>query len=450
MKGKKIYILLGILVLGLTLLAVLGKKGILKSGKGIAVAADTVKSRNIVESVTASGKIYPVSEVKVSPDVSGEITELYVEEGQAVTKGQLLARIDQSLYTGAVTRANANVNQSQSGVNQSQANVSNMKAQIAQLQVQLDAAQDNYNRNQKLYSEKVISEAEFENFSNALKTARAALSASQASLTAAKENLNSVKYNVDNARAGLSDAAQSMRRTNIYAPSSGIVSKLNVKQGERVVGTAQMAGTEMLRISDMSKMKVEVEIGEIDIQKIRIGDSAWIEVDAYSKKKFYGFVTKIAESNTTAGSMTMSSSDQVSNYTVSIEISQDSYESVIDSNRKFPFRPGMSAQVEILTEHHDNVIAAPLASVTTRDLDSLSEDADSELKEYIFVVNKKDNTLTLTEVTTGVQDNTFIEITKGIQAGDIIVSAPYSAITLKLKDKDKVNIVSRKELYEKE
>jgi HlyD family secretion protein len=440
MKGAKLYIFLGLIVAGLVALGIANRKGWIGGKKGIKIAVDTIKTKNIIEAVSASGKIYPVAEVKVSPDISGEIVNLYVSEGDVVTKGQLLAKVDQSLYTNTVSRANASVNQSKSAVAQ-------LRAQLAQLQIQVNQAKLTYDRNLKLYNEKVISAAEFE-------VAQTALKAAQANVRAAEESLSGASYNVDGAVAGLNDASQSIRRTNIYAPASGIVTRLNVKQGERVVGTAQMAGTEMMRIADMSRMKVEVEIGENDIQKIRLGDTAIIEVDAYTRRKFRGLVSKIAESNTSSAAAAALNSDQVSNYTVSIEIDKETYLDLMDNNRRFPFRPGMSASVEILTEHHNNVLAAPIVSVTTRDLDSNDneENIDDILKEYVFVIQKVKNKeqVKLIEVKTGVQDNNSIEILSGAKAGDVIVSAPYSAITLKLKDSDMVQIVPKKELFAKE
>jgi HlyD family secretion protein len=433
MKNKALYWLIGLLAVGLLVAAILAKKGIIGKKSGVKVAIEKAAAHDIIESVNASGKIYPVSEVKVSPDISGEVIELLVEEGQQVQRGQLIARIDQSLYTSNVTRANAAVNQSKAGV-------ANAKAQLLQLNAQLAQARSNYERNLKLYNEKVISAQEFE-------TAQAAFKSLQANLEAAKQTINSSKYNVDGAVAGLSEANQNIKRANIFAPSTGIVSKLNTKQGERVVGTAQMAGTEMLRIADMSKMKVEVEIGENDIQKIALGDTAIIEVDAYTKRKFKGLVTKVAQSNST-GALQAASSDQVSNYTVSIEIEPNSYSDLV-SNTQFPFRPGMSASVEILTQHNYDVLSVPINAVTTRDLDSTGESLDETIQEYVFVVDKTNKAI-LTPVSTNIQDNKYIEITKGLAGGEQIICAPYAQVANKLKDKDVVEIVEKKTLFEKE
>ncbi len=441
MSKKVIYILLGVIVGGILLAAIGAKKGWFGGPEATKVAVEEVKPRNLVETVGASGKLYPVVEVKVSPDISGEVVELYVEEGQTVQKGQLLARIDASLYTSNVVRANAQVNQSRAGV-------TNAKAQLAQLATQLDQAKSNFLRNQKLYTEKVISAIEFEQAQTAYKSA-------QASIDAARSTIQSSQYNVESSVAGLTEANQNIRRANLYAPVSGIVSKLNVKQGERVVGTAQMAGTEMLRIADMSVMKVEVEIGENDIQKIHLGDTANIEIDAYPKRKFKGLVTKTAQSNT-ASAMQAASSDQVSNYTVSIEMDANSYVDLLTPGSSFPFRPGMSASVEILTKHIYDALCVPINAVTTRDLDSSSSknknasaSAETELKEYVFVVSK-DNKTELKEVTTSIQDNEYITIDKGVVAGEKVIFAPYSQVANKLKNKQAVTIVKKEELFEVE
>jgi HlyD family secretion protein len=433
--SKTVKWILGLSVLLVSTIAALKAGGVIGKSKLTQVAIDTVGTRTIVESVSASGKLYPVAEVKVSPDISGEILELFVAEGQRVQKGQLLARIDASLYQNSVTRANAMVQQSKSGT-------ASAIAQVKQLEMQMQQAKISYDRSAKLYKDNVISAAEFE-------TAEAAYKNVMASIATSKENINSTRYNTESAVAGLAEANQNIKRTNLYAPSSGIISRLNVKQGERVVGTAQMAGTEMLRIADMTLMKVDVEIGENDIQKINIGDTAIIEVDAYTKRKFKGFVSKIAQSNTASlAAQASGSSDQVANYTVSIEVDAASYQDLV-SPTKFPFRPGMSASVEILTKHKVGIIAVPINAVTTRDVDSnnKAEDASDDYKEYVFVLGA-DKKVSLREVATDVQDNTYIEITKGLKQGEKVITAPYSAIATKLKDKQQVEVVAKDQLFE--
>jgi HlyD family secretion protein len=420
-------------------LAALKFTGVIGKQRLTKVAVEKVGRRTIVQTVSASGKLYPVEEVKVSPDISGEVLELYVQEGQKVQRGQLLARIDASLYQSNVTRANAQVNQSKSST-------ANAQAQLKQLEVQLQGAKATFDRNQKLYNDKVISAAEYEVALTSYKTIAANIAAS-------REAIQGTRFTTDGAVASLQEANQNIRRANVYAPMSGIVSKLNIKQGERVVGTAQMAGTEMLRIANMTLMKVDVEVGENDIQKISIGDTAIVEADAYSNRKFRGYVSKIAQSNTTSLA-SAASTDQVANYTVSIELDPTSYSDLV-SDTKFPFRPGMSASVEILTEHKFDILAVPINAVTTRDLDtSKNEDkpqdnSDEGFKEYVFVVDSTKK-LRIVQVQSSVQDDAYIELLSGVSEGQQIVVAPYSAIATKLKDKQMVEIVKRSELFEKE
>ncbi len=437
----------GILIkLGIALVVIAGaligmkKAGIIGGDNYTKVAVDTVQMRNIVETVNASGKIYPVTEVKISPDISGEILELYVQEGDRVSKGQLLAKVDASLYTNNVTRANAQVNQSRSGV-------ANAKAQLAQLNVQLAQARASLNRSKKLFAEKVISAAEME---QALTTFRSA----EANNKVAIEAINGNNYTVESAVASLNEANQNIRRASIYAPMSGVITKMNIKKGERVVGTAQMAGTEIMTIADISLMKLDVEVGENDIQKINIADTALIEVDAYSKRKFKGKVFKITQSNaSTLAAASNSLTSAATNYIVSVEIDPLSYMDLVGSGQKFPFRPGMSASAEILTKHHNNVICVPINAVTTRDLDSTESSsqtaADNDFKEYVFVLNKEKK-VALREVKTDIQDNEYIEILSGLQTNEQIVVAPYSAIASKLQDSAHVQVVKKKELFEKE
>jgi HlyD family secretion protein len=436
MKKNKKWIWIGIVVLGLVTLGILKRTGKLFGEKPTMVAVEEVKQHNLIESVGSSGKIYPLIEVKVSPDISGEVQELYVQEGDEVKKGQLLARIDASLYTNSVTRANA-------GVNQSKAGVDNAKAQLNQLNTQLAQARNNFERSQKLYNEKVISASEFEQAQTAFKSA-------QATIETARTSISSSNYNVESSMAALSEANQNIRRANIYAPISGTVTKLNVKRGERVVGTAQMAGTEMMRISDMSVMKVDVEIGENDITKIKIGDTTNIEIDAFKNRKFKGLVIKTAQSSTGNALSAVSSSDQVSNYTVSIEMDRNSYLDLLSNKNATPFRPGMSASVDILTKHVNNVLCVPINAVTTRDMDTNQTEnnnvVDNQIKEYVFVVNAANET-DLVEIKTGVQDIQYFEIISGLKGGEKVIFAPYSEVANKLKKKQKVKIVDKKELF---
>jgi len=325
--------------------------------------------------------------------------------------------------------------------------VFNASALTMQAKAQLDQATSTYQRNKGLYEDKVISAMEFE-------TADAAYKTAQANYKAALENIKGNEYGVASAQANVTEAVQNLHKTTIYSPMKGIVSKLFIKKGERVVGTAQMAGTEIMRVADMSKMKVDVEVGENDIQKVKFGDTANIEVEAYPNRTFKGQVVQISQSSTATGLQQSISSltDQVTNYTVSVELLPDSYKDLIAvDKRHFPFRPGMSASVEILTKHQLQVLAVPINAVTTREEDELGADnvvKDDKIKEYVFVVNDK-NTTVLKQVTTSVQDNTYIQILTGLSEGEKIVVAPFSAIARTLKKDMKVKIVPKKELFDK-
>jgi HlyD family secretion protein len=440
MSQKRIYWIIGITLLLLALAIVLKKAGVIGEDHTVKVAVEEVGKHDIVETVTASGKIYPVSEVKISPDVSGEVIDLYVEEGDSVTKGQVLATINATIYQSMVNKANAQLNQTRSSV-------FNASALTMQAKAQLDQATSTYQRNKGLYEDKVISAMEFE-------TADAAYKTAQANYKAALENIKGNEYGVASAQANVTEAVQNLHKTTIYSPMKGIVSKLFIKKGERVVGTAQMAGTEIMRVADMSKMKVDVEVGENDIQKVKFGDTANIEVEAYPNRTFKGQVVQISQSSTATGLQQSISSltDQVTNYTVSVELLPDSYKDLIAvDKRHFPFRPGMSASVEILTKHQLQVLAVPINAVTTREEEELGADnvvKDDKIKEYVFVVNDK-NTTVLKQVTTSVQDNTYIQIRSGLSEGEKIIVAPFSAIARTLKKDMKVKIVPKKELFDK-
>ena len=440
MSQKRIYWIIGITLLLLVFAIVLQKTGVIGEDHTVKVAVEEVGKHDIVETVTASGKIYPVSEVKISPDVSGEVIDLYVEEGDSVKKGQVLANINATIYQSMVNKANAQLNQTRSSV-------FNASALTMQAKAQLDQATSTYQRNKGLYEDKVISAMEFE-------TADAAYKTAQANYKAALENIKGNEYGVASAQANVTEAVQNLHKTTIYSPMKGIVSKLFIKKGERVVGTAQMAGTEIMRVADMSKMKVDVEVGENDIQKVKFGDTANIEVEAYPNRTFKGQVVQISQSSTATGLQQSISSltDQVTNYTVSVELLPDSYKDLIAvDKRHFPFRPGMSASVEILTKHQLQVLAVPINAVTTREEEELGADnvvKDDKIKEYVFVVNDK-NTTVLKQVTTSVQDNTYIQILTGLSEGEKIVVAPFSAIARTLKKDMKVKIVPKKELFDK-
>lgn len=438
MTKKLTYWLVGLLIGLMVVLIILQKTGLLGEDRSTKVAIELAGPHDIIETVSASGKIYPVSEVKISPDVSGEIMDLFVEEGDSVKKGQVLASINATIYKSMVNKANAQLNQTRSSV-------SNAAALSMQAKAQLDQAEAAFQRNKELFEDKVISAMEFESAAAAYKTAKA-------NYNAMLENIKGNKFGVASAQANVSEAVQTLRKTTIYAPMNGIISKLFIRKGERVVGTAQMAGTEMLRVADMSKMKVDVEVGENDIQKVKYGDTASIEVEAYPNRKFKGVVVKISQSSTATGLQQSISSmtDQVTNYTVSIELLPASYQDLLQiDKRHFPFRPGMSASVEIQTKYQRQVLAVPINAVTTREEeeDSLAVKSD-QIKEFVFVVNESGKT-SLKEVSTGVQDNQYIQILSGIKANEKVIIAPFSAIARTLKKDVKVKIVPKKELFDK-
>ncbi|WP_143308233.1 efflux RND transporter periplasmic adaptor subunit [Chitinophaga vietnamensis] len=457
MKKKTLYWLIGILGSLVILLLVLKASGVIGKEEAISVATDKASRKNITEIVTASGKIYPEVEVKVSSDVSGEITDLLVLEGDSVQKGQVLARIYADIYGSMVDKAAASVSQSQ-------AQLANTAAALNSYKARLDQNKAAYERNKTLYTQKVISKAEFE-------TSEGTYLASLADYNAAIQQINSNKYAVASAQANLTEANKNLGRTTITAPMSGIISLLSVKKGERVVGTAQMTGTEMLRIANMNAMEVQVDVGENDIPKVKYGDTASIEVDAYNSRRFKGIVTQIASSSKGAASATVSSgassAEQVTSYIVHIRILPESYADLIQPGVKksFPFRPGMSASVDIQTRHVYNVLSIPINAVTTRDTDTTkggkkapavqdnttpgaASNTKPDVNEVVFLLNKKDNTVKMVTVKTGLQDDTNIEILSGLSDNDEVISAPYSAVSRTLANGKKVKVVPKTQLFE--
>jgi HlyD family secretion protein len=455
--NKKLIWIIGSLLAVIILLVGLKKAGVVGKQEGIKVTTEKASLKTIIETVNASGKVYPEIEVKVSPDISGEIVQLNVEEGDSVKRGQVLARIYADIYTTQRQQAAA-------GVSQSRAQVSNSQAQLGALKATLDQAEVTYNRQKQLLDEKVISRAEFEQADQAVKTARA-------QYNAALQGIRGTQASVQSARAQLARANKDVSRATIVAPMDGVVSLLAVKKGERVVGTAQMAGTEMLRIADMNSIEVRVDVGENDIPKVHLGDSALVEVDAYSKRKFRGVVTKIASSNTSAAQS--ATGTDVTNYKVYVRILPESYKDLIDPSKpkSFPFRPGMNASADIQTKTHTDVLAVPINAVTTRDKNSdkspqadkddknknnssnsnNSQDDrpvnDEDIEEVVFVL-QKDGTVKKVKVRTDIQDINNIEILAGLKAGDEVVTGPYNLVSKTLKDGDKVKVVPKDKLFE--
>jgi len=439
MKKKTVWWLVGGGIGLLILLIIIAKA---TSDDSIKVAVEKAARHTITETVTASGKIYPETEVKIAPEVSGEIIELKPEEGDSVHKGEMLVKINPAVY-------NSMVDQAEASVEQSRASEMNAKQMMAQAESQYDLALATYNRNKKLYKDKVISQLEFEQAEQSYKGAKAAFDASKASTSGGK-------YAIKGAEANLSQSRETLLKTTIIAPVSGIISQLNVKKGERVVGTAQMAGTEMLTIADMSRIEVRVDVSETDISKVKIGDTTIIDADAYRNRKFTGIVSKIAVSSSKSGTVT-TSTDQVTNYTVHILILPGSYSDLAAQmpKGKFPFKPGMSASVEIRTNRQDNILSVPVNAVTTRDWpDSVKKKNQAQnidkdnIRQVAFVFDKKTKKVALTDVKTGLQDNQYIQVTSGLQDGDEVVIAPYGAIARTLKDKTKVRVVEKDKLFE--
>jgi len=449
------WILIGLAVLIILLVAAKAFSG--SSKEGIKVTAEKAQRRTIIETVTASGKVYPEVEVKISPDISGEITELNVQEGDSVKKGQVLARIYADIYSSQRDEAAARVAQSQ-------ATVANSQAGLQALKAELDQDKMSYDRNKDLFDQKVISKAEFEQYETKYRT-------SQAQYNAAVQNIKSLQAGTQSTRTSLEAANKNLGRTTLIAPMNGVISSLSVKKGERVAGNSFNVGTEMMRVANMSSLEVRVDIGENDIVKVNVGDSADVEVEAYNKRKFKGIVTQIA-SSTKTGAAALASSNDVTNYEVHIRLDPSSYQHLVDPSnpKKFPFRPGMNASADIKTKRKDNIVSVPIACVAARlkgsdtniedkkkekkknSEDNGDEDrvtvASDELEEVVFVI-AADSKIEKRVVTTGIQDINNIEVTSGLKEGEQVVTGPYNAISKTLKTGNKIKIVSQDKLFEK-
>jgi HlyD family secretion protein len=443
------------LVILIVLLIILKKAGVIGKDEGIKVTTEKVTKRTIVETVNASGKIYPEVEVKLSPDISGEIVELDVAEGDSVKKGEVLAKIYGDIY---VTQRD----QAAAIVNQQVAQMADAQASLGALEAQLDQAKKTYDMQKQLYDQKVISRNEFN-------TADAAYKTAQANLNAAQAGIKGSSASVQSARAALQKANKDISLATLRAPMDGIVSLLSVKKGERVVGSSMMAGTEMMRIADMDKIEVRVDVGENDVPKVRLGDSATIEVDAYNDRKFTGVVTQIASSNNgaaTANDLSNTSTD-VTNYKVYIRLNPDSYKDLIDPahKKRFPFRPGMSASADIQTKTHTNVLSIPINAVTTREKNdstgnkvgknsntnnetSVTNNSGSNDLDIVVFVMQADGKVKKQKVKTDIQDINYIEITDGLKEGQEVVTGPYDVVSKTLNDGDKVKVVPKSSLFD--
>jgi HlyD family secretion protein len=438
-SSSRIWWILGGVVLVLVAGLVIAKQvGWIGKVKPTEVEFAKVKKMDIIERVSASGKVQPEVEVKISPDVPGEIIGLYVEEGDSIIKGQLLAKIRPDNYEALLAR-------SQAAVNANKADVERAKASLAQSNAQLIRAKTDYERNQKLLADKVVSEADFQR-------AEADYRVAQQNVEAGKASVEASKFNVQSAEAALRDAAENLRKTTIYAPQSGTVSKLNVELGDRVVGTSQMAGTEMMRIANLNNMEVRVDVNENDIVRVNLGDTVDIEVDSYTDRKFKGLVTEIANTANGMGTAASVSSDAVTEFEVKIKILNSSYRDLMAKRAKksYPFKPGMTAAVEIITERKVGVLSVPIAAVTTRGKDAEIEKKEGDntpppptneneqkakkeekLKELVFV--NDNGKAAIREVKTGISDFESIEIISGLKEGEEIISGPFIEVSKRLK-----------------
>ncbi len=435
-KRNRLYLLLFVALLVLVALAIYKSKN---QTKGEEVETARVTLRTIKEEVSASGKIFPEKEVVISSDVSGEVVILPVEEGDSVRTGDLLARINPEAYESAVERGRASVNNAKAQLAISRSNVENSKAQKAQIEAQYQNAKRIYNRNKQLYEQGVLSQAEYETSLSDLDAMQANLVAAEASVRSAEENIRANEFTVKSTEAGLKELQTSLKRTNIYAPVDGIISKLDIEEGERVVGTIQMTGTEMMRIANLSIMEVQVDVSENDILRLTLGDTAEIEVDAYLDRKFLGTVTEIANSASSVGTAAALTTDQVTNFVVKIRMDPASYSDLVTAEKPFPFRPGMSASVEINTHTERDVLTVPILAVTTRDINEKLKgqnipDLEEDLREVVFKC--QGDTLQMVQVETGIQDDTYIQIKKGLDKDDEVVSGPYSVVSRILKEGD--------------
>lgn len=440
---KILWYVTGAVVL-IVIVALAVKKG--KSSEAKKVAVEKVVRRSIVETVSANGKIQPAKDVKISPYISGEVVALYVKEGDFVKKGRKLAKIDPKIYISSYQQAEA-------ALKTSQANQANAKARLAQSEAQFTKSKLDFERSEKLWKKQVISNADFD-------AARSNYLVAKAEVKAAEESYKASRFQVNSAKAKLSEAQENLNRTTIYAPNDGTISKLSVEVGERVTGASQFsAGTEIMRVANLDVLEVNVEVNENDIVQVALKDTALIEVDAYLNRKFKGIVTEIATSANTTGV----SADQVTNFDVKIRMLKSSYADLVRPENPIPspFRPGMSATVEIQTKRADNVLAVPIQAVTTR-ADSTgriksalekreekkankANDLQKKTQEYVFLYQK--DIAKLQKVKTGIQDNMYIEIKEGLKEGQEVITAPYRLVSKTLRNNDKVKKVDKKELF---
>jgi HlyD family secretion protein len=425
MSKKRIYIIIGSAIALVVVLVALSKAGIIgNKDKGIEIETAKADEITIIETVSATGKIQPEIEVKISSEVSGEIIALPVKEGQVVKKGELLVKINPDLYTSGYNRTVSNLSVSKSGLSQADASFKEAKA--------------NYERSKTLYDKGIISRSDWDK--------------AIASYEVAQANKQSSYYNVQSAGATVKEAQDNLGRTTIYAPADGTISMLNVELGERVLGTQQMTGTEILRVANLNNMEVEVDVNENDIVKINVGDSANVEVDAYLKKEFKGIVTSI--SNSASASI---SADQVTNFKVKVRILKESYMDLLEGKpvTYSPFRPGMTATVDVITTRKEKVIGVPISAIVmktdtaaTKNYEVKEEEegkvASKSDKKFECVFVKDGDKAKIRIVKTGIQDDTNIEVLSGLKKGDVIIVGPYKTVSKELNSGDKVTLADSK------
>lgn len=442
MKLKPILITLGILI---AVVVILKLTGVIGGEKIEKVTIEKAAERTVTETVTASGKVQPETEVKLSSEVSGEVTELLVKEGDVVKKGQLLIKVRPDVLKSGYDRAVASYSSQK-------ASVASALQVMKQNEGNFVNAEATYKRNVELFKKKVISASEFD-------AAKAAYLTAKTNLARSKEDYTAAKFQLEQSGANVQEANANLAKATIYAPVNGVISKLSVELGDRILGTAQMAGTEIMRISNLTTMEVNVDVNENDINRVNVGDSAKIEVDAFADKKFKGVVTEIASSSKDIGSA-VTSVDQVTNFVVKIRILADSYQGVSGGAKDLPspFRPGLSATVDIQSQSEKG-LAVPIQSVftETKNADDKTsgndENADKQktkltdktVKQFVYVFNN--GTVKKVAVTTGIQDDQYIIVKTGLKAGQEIVSGPYSAIQNKLKDGMKVEKTTKDQLF---
>lgn len=416
-------------VIGLIAILIIGKyAGLFDKKGGVLVQKDTVQKRDIEETVTASGKIYPIFQVQIAAEISGEIVDLPIEEGAWVNANDLLVRINPDIYE-------SQVEQSQAALDNTKAQLSSAKSQVMQAKIQMDNAKINYDRGNQLIKDKVISQSDFDQLSLAYETAKA-------QYDIAKESVTAMEYTVKSSEAMLKEMRNNFKRTSIYAPISGTVFGLSKKKGEKVLGTIQMSGDVLMNVADLNNMEVQVDVSENDVLRINLGDTAKIEVDAYLDRKFLGVVTQIANS-TGSNSLLASATEQATNFKVRIKILPESYQDLSpkEKNGKYPFYPGMSATAEIKTNTEKQTLTVPIQAVTTRE-DSTVANKENRINEIVFTISG--DSIIETTIKTGIQDDEYIQILSGLKEGDEIVSGPYNTVATVLKQGDKVKVEQKK------